>query len=74
MTKWEQLALYCEETYGCYVDWDERFFECPECGEPIYECDWRDSDYYLGRKGNDKMYCPVCENLLMGEEEEEEDE
>lgn len=54
MTVWEKIALRLRRDYGVHVDWDERFFECPECGEPIYECDWRDGDICDG--------CPVCEN------------
>ena len=37
---WEINAKAVEEVYGGFVDWDERFYNCPECGEPIYECDW----------------------------------
>lgn len=33
---WEQAAKFCEEIFGAYVDWDEEFFNCPECNEPIY--------------------------------------
>ncbi len=51
---WEQMAKHNQETYGIYVDWEERFFNCPECGEPIYECDW-------GHLLSD--YCPICENV-----------
>lgn len=49
---WEKAAKYCEETFGTYVDWDERFFICPNCDEPIYECDFTDHGWYT---------CPVCE-------------
>ena len=31
MNNWEDIAHYCEETYGTLVDWTERFFLCPEC-------------------------------------------
>lgn len=48
---WEDMALIVEEVYGVHVDWEERFFICPECGEPIYECDWL---------GNDLESCPIC--------------
>ena len=51
MNSWESIARYCEETYGTLVDWTERFFLCPECGEPIYECDWNNEDF---------DGCPVC--------------
>lgn len=58
---WEKLAVYLENAYGAYVDWEERFYICPECGEGIYECDWDDEEFcdYL---------CPVCE---LTEEKEE---
>lgn len=51
---WEINAKAVENVYGGFVDWEERFYNCPECGEPIYECDWEDEDLgcYL---------CPVCE-------------
>ena len=58
---WSELAQICYADYGVYVDWDERFFECPECGEPIYECDWADSDLI---NGDDNYICPVCENII----------
>ena len=51
---WKHVAKYCEEEFGAYVDWQERFFECPECGEPIYECDWEDHTNW--------GMCPICEN------------
>lgn len=50
---WEKNAKYCEATFGIYIDWDERFYHCPECGEPIYECDW--TTYEL-----ENELCPVC--------------
>lgn len=51
---WEINAKIAEDVYGMYVDWDERFYECPECGEPVYECDWRASDL-------NQYLCPICE-------------
>lgn len=59
MTQWENNAHEVENIYGGYVDWKERFYECPECGEPIYECDWSNSEL-------EKYLCPVCE--FEGEE------
>ena len=50
-TFWERVAQYLEDEYGTFVDWDEKFFVCPECGEPIYECDWSDDELHS---------CPVC--------------
>ena len=49
---WQETAHYCEIVYGIYVDWEERFFHCPECDEPIYECDWGNHEWTM---------CPVCE-------------
>ena len=49
---WKEAACLCETVYGTYVDWEERFFICPECDEPIYEDDWEDMDL---------SFCPVCE-------------
>jgi len=54
MSTWEKMALRMERDYGAHVDWDERFFECPECGEPIYEDDWGAEDMDNGK------ICPVC--------------
>ena len=53
MSHWEQTARYLLETYtGTWVDWKERYYICPECGEAIYECDWEENDF-----GD---LCPVC--------------
>ena len=54
---WTAAAVYCEETYGVYANWNEGFFICPECGEPIYQEDWR---------GHDFSICPICEVELWG--------
>lgn len=56
MTNWEINAHKVEDIFGGYVDWDERFYECPDCGEPIYECDWSDEDLVF-------ELCPICEFL-----------
>ena len=52
MNSWRDIAQYLQDEYGVFVDWDEEFFICPECGEPIYKCDWCIDE--LGA-------CPVCE-------------
>ena len=69
---WERLANEVELVYGGFVDRDEGFFNCPECDEPIYDCDWNDSDFSLGRsyRGRLRLYCPVCEEKLVYEGEE----
>ena len=40
MSNWEKVARYCQEVYGSYIDWEERFFIEGECQEPIYEEDY----------------------------------
>ena len=62
---WEKIAHYVEKECGCQVDWDEEFFVCPECHEPIYRCDWAEEDYFMGHKFTGKAYCPVCEEVIM---------
>lgn len=49
---WEYVAKMCEDVYGVYVDWEERFFHCPECDESLYDIDWEDHDWSI---------CPICE-------------
>lgn len=49
---WEYAAEYCRDIYGTPIDWVERFFLCPECGDPIYEEDWSEI--------NEWHTCPVC--------------
>ena len=53
--KWYNLAELCLMTYDTQVDWEEEFFVCPECGEPIYMEDWGNHE------SMSKYYCPVCE-------------
>lgn len=58
---WEKNAEYAEEEYGSYVDWEECFYICPECGEPVYEGDWTDAEL--------KAYaCPICELFELRED------
>lgn len=63
MTTWETNAEYVARVYGAYVDWDERCYICPECGEPVYECDWSEDELC-------DFLCPICE---YAEEDGEED-
>lgn len=56
MIMWEENAREVEEVYGGFVDWEERFYECPECGEPIYEDDWTYAELF-------SHLCPVCEYI-----------
>ena len=51
---WEVNANYVVETYGGYVDWDEKYYICPECQEPVYEEDWDEGEMEI-------FICPICE-------------
>lgn len=64
ISTWEIVATYCWEQFGTHVDWQERFFICPDCGEPIYECDWEDPSDYLSDM------CPICDYHWYDTEEE----
>ena len=35
MSVWEKVARFCQEVYGSHIDWEERFYICGECGEPM---------------------------------------
>lgn len=52
MFRWEQNARAVRDIFGGFVNWDEKFYNCPECGEPIYECDWDEDDL--------DPICPIC--------------
>ena len=67
---WEMVARAVEESTGTFVDWDEEYFICPECGEPVYKCDWQESDYTLGQGFNGEYWCPICDMVLIGEGED----
>ena len=51
--RFEDVAAYCEKTYGSDYNKEEEYFICSDCGEILYKCD-QESDY-------DWTYCPVCE-------------
>jgi len=50
---WENNAQLVRDVYGGVVDWQEGFYFCPECGEPVYYDDWGESDL-------EKVICPIC--------------
>lgn len=53
---WTYVATFLERDYGAYVDWEEEYYICPECGEPIYKCDYPHMKL--------RMMCPVCESMI----------
>lgn len=70
MNQWEKNAERLERVYGIYVAWDEPkgdcYYICPFCGEPVYECDWTDTEL-------NEFDCPICEDDDNEELEELED-
>ena len=48
---WEKLAKEVEANYESIVNWKERFFICPHCGEPVLLEDWPKHDWEI---------CPIC--------------
>lgn len=67
-TQWEKNAIEVRDTYGAHVDWEDRFYECPTCGEPIYENDWSEEEL-------EQHFCPICyDNDYPYEEEDWVDE
>ena len=56
--KWSEVAKVVENDFGMQVDWEERFFVCPECGEPLYAEDWPECNWDT---------CPICEFEFFSE-------
>lgn len=51
-SEWKENADYVRDCGG-YVNYDERYYICLECGEPIYDGEWTLSELMF--------ICPVCE-------------
>lgn len=58
---WEARAKEVEEVYGGFVNWEEAFYICPECEEPVYKCDWDEDELA-------EFLCPICEDGYTEEE------
>ena len=69
-TNWSTVAICVEDIYGGIVDWDEEYFVCPDCGEPIHADDFSDFEVIPAARTTinqeDKEYyiCPVCGSPL----------
>lgn len=63
MIKWFKASEIVREEYGMQVDYEEEFFICPECGEPIYKEDYREFETGI-EDGNTFFVCPVCEEHI----------
>ena len=59
---WERNAREVENVYGGYVDWEERFYHCPYCDEPVLEEDWSEDELNI-------YLCPICEDLDAEDDE-----
>ncbi len=55
MKNWMDRAIEVKEVYGSFVDWEEEFYICPFCEEPIYKDDWTNEDF-------SNFICPICED------------
>lgn len=56
--KWVDVAKLVDNGIA-EVDWEDKSFICPHCGEPILAEDW----YYMpaGECGDEVVpYCPIC--------------
>lgn len=51
---WIENAKEVEQVFGGFVNWEEGFYICPECGEPIYQGEWERQELI-------DFLCPVCE-------------
>ena len=58
MSIWEIAARAAEDSSE--VDFDEGYFICPHCGEPIYDTDWTEADMME----DDCIICPICQEIL----------
>ena len=45
IVNYANYANMLENIYGVQYDREEQFVICPECGEPIYKCDWPQSTF-----------------------------
>lgn len=60
---WGYVANYIEDSYGEeYLNWDEHYFICPNCGTRIYQSDWQNH--------NDWEVCSNCNFDIVGEVDE----
>lgn len=61
---WREFANMITDEYDtiAYInsDEDDNYVQCPECGDPIYECDYPEIE--ADKSGN--PICPVCECVL----------
>ena len=60
MGTWLEAGVYCEETFGVDMNAKEGFFVCPECGELLFEDDFKEHCWDT---------CPICDfEFFCGED------
>lgn len=62
MYNWLQIAHLIEVNYDSLIDWNDRFFYCPKCHEPVYEDKWESEDDFLD--GYNNFACPICGSVI----------
>ena len=50
---WLENANFVEAVCGAFVNREEEFYICPECGEPVYADDWSEAEL-------SEELCPIC--------------
>lgn len=50
---WMSNATWVQDECGGFVNWEEEFYICPECGEPVYADDWSETEFA-------QELCPIC--------------
>ena len=61
MYNWLQIAHLIEVNYDSLIDWNDKFFYCPKCHEPVYEDEWASFDLI---DGNNNFICPICGSMI----------
>lgn len=59
MSYWELAAALVEEQ-GSECNYEEGYFICPHCNEPVFEGDWTDDQMFK----DNSVICPICNELL----------
>ena len=60
MINWELAARAAEKDCGAEVNYNEEYFVCPECDEPIFSDDWESEDFMAAGS----IVCPICGAIM----------
>lgn len=50
---WISNAKWIDYECGGYVNYEEKFYICPKCEEPVDADDWEDTEFA-------QKLCPLC--------------